>query len=230
MRAKAHHLDPVVMIGQHGLTPAVQHEIDLALTAHELIKIRVQNESRVERQAILEAVCAALDCAPVQHLGKLLVVWRANPAKAKAAKRDARPTEGNARPRDTRAAVAKPSAQEVAAERRKRRNAQGGKAGDATLPYFSRRGAGRFVANTVASADSPAPAPRPPAKPSARKSRSPMSRSPAVPQSRPPANVTSRKSPSPPPRAPTVSTTGSSRSVAGGSRKPPAAGSRRRRG
>src|SRR5665213_3199747 len=64
MRANAHHLDPVVFIGQHGLTPAVQHEIDVALRAHELVKIRVHNESRVERQAMLAAICAALACAP----------------------------------------------------------------------------------------------------------------------------------------------------------------------
>ncbi len=79
LRAKAHHLQPVVTIGQHGLTPAVAHEIDLALSKHELIKIRVFSDARDEREAMLAAICADIECAPVQHLGKVLVVWRANP-------------------------------------------------------------------------------------------------------------------------------------------------------
>jgi len=79
LRGRAHHLHPVVAIGQHGLTPAVLHEIDLALLAHELIKVRVFNDDRAERDAVLAQICAALDCAPVQHLGKLLVLWRSNP-------------------------------------------------------------------------------------------------------------------------------------------------------
>ena len=79
LRAKAHHLQPVVIIGQHGLTPAVVHEIDLALSKHELIKIRVFSDARDEREALLATICADIECAPVQHLGKVLVVWRANP-------------------------------------------------------------------------------------------------------------------------------------------------------
>ncbi|MEO6565552.1 MAG: YhbY family RNA-binding protein [Casimicrobiaceae bacterium] len=83
LRAKAHHLDPVVMIGQHGLTPAVLHEIDLALAKHELIKMRVLGDDRDARAALLERVCAEMDCAPVQSLGKVLTVWRLNPEKKK---------------------------------------------------------------------------------------------------------------------------------------------------
>jgi RNA-binding protein len=82
LRAKAHHLDPVVAIGQHGLTPAVLHEIDVALTAHELIKIRVQNDDRHERTALLARICAETGSAPVQQLGKLLIVWRRAPEPA----------------------------------------------------------------------------------------------------------------------------------------------------
>lgn len=76
LRAAAHHLDPVVMIGQHGLTPAVLHEIDLALTAHALIKVRVQSDERETREAYLADICQKLSCENVQHLGKLLVLWR----------------------------------------------------------------------------------------------------------------------------------------------------------
>jgi len=80
LRAKAHHLRPVVAVGAHGLTPAVVHEIDVALKAHELIKIRVFSDVRAERDALLAQICGELNCAPVQHLGKLLIVWRHNPA------------------------------------------------------------------------------------------------------------------------------------------------------
>jgi RNA-binding protein len=79
-RAGAHHLHPVVSIGQHGLTPRVLHEIDISLLAHQLIKIRVFSDARDERDAILARICAELDAAAVQHLGKLLIVWRPAPA------------------------------------------------------------------------------------------------------------------------------------------------------
>ena len=79
LRAKAHALNPVVAIGQHGLTPAVLHEIDVALLAHELIKIRVFSDDRAEREHLYARICAELDAAPVQHIGKLLVVWRLAP-------------------------------------------------------------------------------------------------------------------------------------------------------
>jgi putative YhbY family RNA-binding protein len=79
LRAKAHHLDPVVAIGQHGLTAPVLHEIDVALLAHELIKIRVFSDARDEREALLARICTELDAAAVQHLGKVLVVWRRAP-------------------------------------------------------------------------------------------------------------------------------------------------------
>ena len=82
LRAKAHHLHPVVRVGQHGLTPAVIREIDVNLRAHELIKVRVFSEARDERRALLERICAALDAAPVQQIGKLLVLWRPAPESA----------------------------------------------------------------------------------------------------------------------------------------------------
>jgi RNA-binding protein len=78
-RAAAHHLHPVVTIGHHGLTPAVLHEIDVALNAHELVKIRVFSDDREERAALLARICDGLDAAAVQHLGKILTVWRPAP-------------------------------------------------------------------------------------------------------------------------------------------------------
>lgn len=79
LRAKAHHLHPVVSIGQHGLTGAVLHEIDVALRAHELVKIRVFSDDRTEREVLLARICTELDAASVQQLGKLLIVWRPAP-------------------------------------------------------------------------------------------------------------------------------------------------------
>lgn len=78
-RASAHPLHPVVTIGHHGLTPAVLHEIDVNLLAHQLIKIRVFDDDRDERAALLTTICDALDAAPVQHLGKILTIWRPAP-------------------------------------------------------------------------------------------------------------------------------------------------------
>ncbi|TAG23874.1 MAG: hypothetical protein EAZ37_17475, partial [Burkholderiales bacterium] len=76
LRAAAHHLDPVVMIGDKGLTPSVLHEIDLALTSHALIKVRVFADDREVRETFLTEICSKLTCESVQHLGKLLVLWR----------------------------------------------------------------------------------------------------------------------------------------------------------
>ncbi len=81
LRAKAHHLEPVVTVGQHGLTPQVLHEIDLALLAHELVKVKVLGDDREARASVLTKVAEALACAPVQHVGKVLVLWRPNPEK-----------------------------------------------------------------------------------------------------------------------------------------------------
>jgi putative YhbY family RNA-binding protein len=83
LRAKAHHLDPVVLVGHHGLTPAVLHEVDLALLKHELVKVRIASDDRALREAALAQLAADLECAPVQHVGKVLVLWRPNPDKKK---------------------------------------------------------------------------------------------------------------------------------------------------
>ena len=76
LRAEAHSLSPVVMIGDAGLTANVVKEIEASLDAHGLIKIRVFGDDRVERIAIYESICRQLHAAPVQHIGKLLVIYR----------------------------------------------------------------------------------------------------------------------------------------------------------
>ena len=79
LRAQAHHMNPVVMIGNDGLTPAVLHEIDVNLLAHGLIKIRVFSDDRAAREELLTRIAAELDAAPIQHIGKLLVIYRPIP-------------------------------------------------------------------------------------------------------------------------------------------------------
>ncbi len=76
LRSQAHGLAPVVMIGDSGLTPAVMKEIDASLNSHGLIKIRVLGDDRDARVSHYETICADLGAAPVQHIGKLLVVYR----------------------------------------------------------------------------------------------------------------------------------------------------------
>ena len=90
-RAEAHHLDPVVMIGNDGITPAVTKETDAALNAHGLIKVRVLGDDREQREAMYRELCDTLGAAPIQHIGKLLVLWRPKPTKAKAEDEDHRP-------------------------------------------------------------------------------------------------------------------------------------------
>jgi RNA-binding protein len=90
-RAEAHHLDPVVRVGGDGLTPAVKKEINAALKAHGLIKVRVFSDDRVAREGMLQTLADELDAAPIQHIGKLLVLWRPIPEKEKEVDEDRMP-------------------------------------------------------------------------------------------------------------------------------------------
>jgi RNA-binding protein len=76
LRAEAHALNPVVIIGEAGLTPGVLKEIDGSLDSHGLIKVRVFGDDREARLGIYETICDKLGAAPIQHIGKLLVVYR----------------------------------------------------------------------------------------------------------------------------------------------------------
>jgi len=140
LRAKAHHLQPVVTIGQHGLTPAVLHEVDLALLKHELVKVRVFSDEREQREAMLTQVCADMDCAAVQHVGKVLVLWRPNPELKKPAPRPARPATkpGAKRPKASRTGPRTPL--DPVRERRRGTQSDSVPAGKGT------RGAARFAA------------------------------------------------------------------------------------
>ena len=90
-RAEAHHLDPVVMVGGDGLTANVKKEIDAALNAHGLIKVRVFSDDRVARDEMFKTLADELNAAPIQHIGKLLVLWRPKATKEKAVDEDRMP-------------------------------------------------------------------------------------------------------------------------------------------
>ena len=79
LRARAHKLDPIVVIGAKGLTDAVIAEIDFALKAHELIKVRAGTMDRHERAEAFSAICARTGAEPVQHVGKVFVLFRKKP-------------------------------------------------------------------------------------------------------------------------------------------------------
>ncbi|MBY0379471.1 MAG: ribosome assembly RNA-binding protein YhbY [Burkholderiales bacterium] len=76
LKALAHNLDPVVMVGDNGLTDAVIKEIDRNLTAHELIKIRVFGADRDYRSILIKDICEKTNSLLVQHIGKLLILFR----------------------------------------------------------------------------------------------------------------------------------------------------------
>ena len=81
LKARAHPLEPVVKVGNAGLTDQVMAEIDRALTAHELIKVRVAGADREAREAMCDAICARTDAAEVQRVGKVIVLWRPRPVE-----------------------------------------------------------------------------------------------------------------------------------------------------
>ncbi|WP_179403231.1 YhbY family RNA-binding protein [Burkholderia guangdongensis] len=99
LRSQAHALKPVVLIGAEGLTDAVLAEIKVHLAAHELIKIRVFGDERDARVAIYDEICDRLSAAPIQHIGKLLVIWRpeeTEPAPVRGRRGNALPSAGEA--------------------------------------------------------------------------------------------------------------------------------------
>ncbi|MGC4085524.1 MAG: ribosome assembly RNA-binding protein YhbY [Vicinamibacterales bacterium] len=79
LKGRAHALEPVVQIGHAGLTDAVIAEAERALTAHELIKVRIGGDDREARAALVDDLCARTDAAKVQTVGKIAVLWRPRP-------------------------------------------------------------------------------------------------------------------------------------------------------
>ncbi len=77
LKAKAHHLKPVVMIGSKGLTEAIIKETDSALCAHELIKVKLAVEKE-EKKPMLEQLCEKNKAALVQVIGNIAILYRKN--------------------------------------------------------------------------------------------------------------------------------------------------------
>lgn len=82
LRAEAHHLSPVVMLGQHGLTDAVLAEIEVALTTHELIKVKIAGQDREDKRAIIDRIIETTRADLVQTVGHIAVLFRPRPPKA----------------------------------------------------------------------------------------------------------------------------------------------------
>jgi len=76
LKQQAHHLKPVVMIGTQGLTESVQLEIETALTAHELIKIKMNAGTKKEREQMIEDICKERDAELIQAVGYVVVIYR----------------------------------------------------------------------------------------------------------------------------------------------------------
>lgn len=98
LKARAHNLHPVVMIGDSGLTDAVLRAIDASLKSHELIKVKIASGDRAERERALSRICEALDVSPVQHIGKILVLYRENPTLPATAPAPVRAEAAHAKP------------------------------------------------------------------------------------------------------------------------------------
>ncbi len=80
LKTQAHQLNPVVIIGQAGLTEAVIREINLALDAHELIKVRIRAD-REDRVEIKNRICIETQAELIQAIGQIVVLFRKNPKK-----------------------------------------------------------------------------------------------------------------------------------------------------
>jgi len=78
LKGRAHKLDPIVMIGAKGLTDEVVKEVDLALKAHELIKVRAPSLERDAREVAFQALCERTGAEAVQHIGKIFIIYRKN--------------------------------------------------------------------------------------------------------------------------------------------------------
>jgi RNA-binding protein len=102
LRAEAHKLTPVVIIGDKGLTDEVIAEIDRSLKAHELIKVRAATNERDARDVWLETICEKLEAHPVQQIGKVFVIYRENPREKPVKKPERKPRPENAPALDSR--------------------------------------------------------------------------------------------------------------------------------
>jgi len=83
LKKLVHHLKPVVMIGQNGLSEGVLNEIEIALDSHELIKIKLSSGDRDDRRAMIETVCTQTDADFIHSIGHVAAFYRRHPKKPK---------------------------------------------------------------------------------------------------------------------------------------------------
>lgn len=81
LRGLGHKLKPVVMIGAQGYTAAVRNELDLSLSRHELLKVRIIVGERAARDALIEQLCAESGAELVQRVGNIALLYRRDPDK-----------------------------------------------------------------------------------------------------------------------------------------------------
>jgi putative YhbY family RNA-binding protein len=128
LKARAHALHPILQLGGKGLTDAVVAEIERALAHHELIKVRAAPLNRDEREVALASICERTGAQAVQHIGKMLVLYREKPpqeppqdARRAAPARDARPAGASAATRTSRRGSRTSSGRPGSAPRPRRR-------------------------------------------------------------------------------------------------------------
>jgi RNA-binding protein len=80
LKARAHALEPVVHVGGSGVTDRLVAEVERALAAHELIKVKIASDDRPERVTIGDEICARTGATAVHRVGKVLILWRPRPA------------------------------------------------------------------------------------------------------------------------------------------------------
>lgn len=78
LKAKAHALKPVILLGAKGLTSAVLEETEIALQAHELIKIKLTGVERNGRKTVAQDICSQLKAELIQLIGTIAVIYRKN--------------------------------------------------------------------------------------------------------------------------------------------------------
>jgi RNA-binding protein len=81
LKAKAHHLRPVVLLGAKGLTPAIIDETNIALLSHELIKVKINGAEKADRQLIANKLCEQLQAELIQLIGNTAIIYRKNKDK-----------------------------------------------------------------------------------------------------------------------------------------------------
>jgi len=134
LKARAHGLKPVVLLGNAGLSSPVLKEIDRALTAHELIKVKVPGDDRTVRDELFANVAEALSAARVQAIGKLFVMYRPLPEEAATAASVSKTARAAKAPKGRSARAAAPERSPKAPARRVGSTVQKPTSGKPTAP------------------------------------------------------------------------------------------------